>query len=476
MIQQRKVLFLLVYGRQARLPIDLDLPSELDANESPEDVLKRRCDAFIDLNCTREEAAANIRKAQKKQKRNHDKRASKTDFEIGDLVLVHNTRKTTRKGGKLEKKWNGPYEIREVMQKGTYRLNGLKNAVNGSRLKLYLIRGGFQGKSEDGNKRRKKNEEEEKKPEKKEEKPQHEFFESKSDEEQYVPKEDRRRGSYECSDSDSDTIIIGEEEDVTLINFFPITGEWQTENCDKFDLTVKNVHDSGRGRKIKITSEPTKVACMRGDGNCLFRTFSFVLSGVQSFHKTVREKIVSYMEENNDVFSRIENTPMDKYLSASKMKNPGTWGTELEIIAFASMCNTPVHVYCSAGHGEYKWLVYKPAIGQSLYNHSVYLQNIYGHFEPVLDVREEVYTRTPYMKIADYLDKRLQNYVPQDILESALVNSNIDELKVRSIEDIEPPYVITRKFTDKFCTPCKFKVDPNIFNALCDWADFDQFL
>ena len=80
------------------------------------------------------------------------------------------------------------------------------------------------------------------------------------------------------------------------------------------------------------------------------------------------------------------------------------------------------------------------------------------------------------MKIADYLDKRLQNYVPQDILESALVNSNIDELKVRSIEDIEPPDVITRKFTDKFCTPCKFKVDPNIFNSLCECADFDQFL
>lgn len=47
---------------------------------------------------------------------------------------------TTRKGGKLSKNWNGPYVVENVLGKGTYRLSGLKHAINGNRLKLYVTR------------------------------------------------------------------------------------------------------------------------------------------------------------------------------------------------------------------------------------------------------------------------------------------------------------------------------------------------
>ena len=42
-----------------------------------------------------------------------------------------------------------------------------------------------------------------------------------------------------------------------------------------------------------------------------------------------------------------------------------------------------------------------------------------------------------------YIDEHLQNYVPQGILESALLISNIDEMKIRSIEEIEYTCVIS---------------------------------
>ena len=112
---------------------------------------------------------------------------------------------------------------------------------------------------------------------------------------------------------------------------------------------MKNINDVGKRRKIKITAEPGKVALMRGDGNCLFRAFSFNLFGVQSYHKSVRETLVFFMEENQILFAKEENTPIEQYLTVSKMKELGPWGTELGILAFSSLCNTNVYVYCNCG-------------------------------------------------------------------------------------------------------------------------------
>ena len=46
----------LVYGRQARLPVDLALPSGTEENLSEEELLQQRCEAFLRLNISWEEA------------------------------------------------------------------------------------------------------------------------------------------------------------------------------------------------------------------------------------------------------------------------------------------------------------------------------------------------------------------------------------------------------------------------------------
>lgn len=58
---------------------------------------------------------------------------------------------------------------------------------------------------------------------------------------------------------------------------------------------------------------------------------------------------MSFMEDNKVLFTKVENTPMEQYLSISKMKELGTWGTEMEILAFSSLCNTTVYVFCNCG-------------------------------------------------------------------------------------------------------------------------------
>ena len=105
-------------------------------------------------------------------------------------------------------------------------------------------------------------------------------------------------GDTNSDGESSDTMTVGHEEGANLINFLPTKSQWQREKSTIFGVSVKNVYECGRKRKITISAEPVKLVNMRGDGNCLFRAFSFVISGVQSYHRQIREKLVTFMEEN----------------------------------------------------------------------------------------------------------------------------------------------------------------------------------
>ena len=86
--------------------------------------------------------------------------------------------------------------------------------------------------------------------------------------------------------------------------------------------------------------------------------------------------------------------------------------------------------HCNCGGQGWRWLPYKHLTGHQTNYPCVYLVNKHGHFEPILDdVQEDVYSRTPYLKISDSLDCRYHHYVSQDVLDSSLVNPPSDEQK-----------------------------------------------
>ena len=85
-------------------------------------------------------AKGNIQQAQEKQKKRYDAKHKLPVFKVGDKVWRYNSRKETRKGGKLEYNWDGPYTISEQTTRGTYQLKNkggkvLKKAVSSIRLK-----------------------------------------------------------------------------------------------------------------------------------------------------------------------------------------------------------------------------------------------------------------------------------------------------------------------------------------------------
>lgn len=65
-------------------------------------------------------------KAQRTQKKQYDIKHRKANFAVGDKVLRYNRRRDTRKGGKLNPRYNGPFVIAEVM--GKVFTNSLRSA------------------------------------------------------------------------------------------------------------------------------------------------------------------------------------------------------------------------------------------------------------------------------------------------------------------------------------------------------------
>ena len=106
--------FLLMYGREAHLSIDISLQAVSEAHENKEIDLETKVELMLEMQKKlHENALANIQKAQSNQKQQYDvKPNTRTKLKVGDKVLVESKKNEGRKGGKLEIKFKcGPYTI-----------------------------------------------------------------------------------------------------------------------------------------------------------------------------------------------------------------------------------------------------------------------------------------------------------------------------------------------------------------------------
>lgn len=134
-----------MYGREARLPIDITLQASSESQEEQEVDLETKVERMLEMQKKlHENALANIQRAQANQKQQYDaKHNTCTKLKVGDMVLVECKKNNGRKGGKLEINFKGgPYTIAEDVGKGQFRLkdaqgNALKTAINCHRLKIW---------------------------------------------------------------------------------------------------------------------------------------------------------------------------------------------------------------------------------------------------------------------------------------------------------------------------------------------------
>ena len=78
----------------------------------------------------KDDAAENIKAAQKKQKHDYDPRyMSNLEIRVNDTVLMKNNKRIDRKGGKFSQKWLDPYTVTKISKKGVVTLKNTSGLI-----------------------------------------------------------------------------------------------------------------------------------------------------------------------------------------------------------------------------------------------------------------------------------------------------------------------------------------------------------
>ena len=382
--------FQILYNRQAVLPIELQYNQSSNDQvsfDSEESIAKKIEIMTAIRNKMLSKVTKNINKAQTRQKAGYDKRrqkAQKKEFSVGDLVLLKNLVREDRKGGKFTERRTGPYSIAKVCGKNTYKLlnkdkEPIKKIANSKNLIVYNqppLSPGKKQKSGGNHEVPKKN-----------------INVTKIDKDNAkAHSNNEQEKSNESDENKSQDLIYDNTIPTDCITVTPVCEDWQKMKASEIKLEIKKLNGikHGSGTITIPKNKPLPTCRTVGDGNCLFRAFSHILTGSQDYHSQIREHIVTFMLDNVLLMeSVIHNSIPDvvEHITSHQMAELGKWGTEVELAAMATILNCTIFVFSKYGN-QTLWLKYKPLKTNTTEVHSdevIMINNASGvHFEPAI--------------------------------------------------------------------------------------------
>jgi hypothetical protein len=200
----------------------------------------------------------------------------------------------------------------------------------------------------------------------------------------------RADGSIVIDDTRQTEFELLSHMEVTELYYRPLSNKQKTAVGNKhFNIRPMemNLRPALRGQPPRLHhGQQPKTEKVQGDGNCFFYSLSRVLTGNDNNHFAIRSRICDYIQANWATIAPFVDANKYKngagYVAATKMRLLATWGTWVEIFAFAQLTKFDVTCYTSSG----KWARYSAqGSNQLVTKNSFYISNLTGnHFEPVL--------------------------------------------------------------------------------------------
>ena len=125
--------------------------------------------------------------------------------------------------------------------------------------------------------------------------------------------------------------------------FQPVSSSWKQRKLKEIiDVTFDGEHVKARayGKWFDNNKEPTTTQTITGDGNCLFRAFSYVLWGREDHYDELRQLAVNQIKKGRTIVMN-----PGEYVKNNKMDKDGSWGTHVEIFALSDVLETCIFVY-----------------------------------------------------------------------------------------------------------------------------------
>ena len=129
-----------------------------------------------------------------------------------------------------------------------------------------------------------------------------------------------------------------------------------------------------------------------GDGNCMFRSFSYVITGSQAQHMAVRQAILDHMvaishllyAHQYDLFAGYSS--VQQYIEDTKMNQNETWGSDIEIITLSHLINTCIFTYSTQDQNWYRFSPHSVdrTLPDDITQRAMYLRYLPGHYDVVL--------------------------------------------------------------------------------------------
>ena len=194
---------------------------------------------------------------------------------------------------------------------------------------------------------------------------------------------------FDDGDNSLNNVTVIDSHGSVQRKFLPLTDEQRQVASLKLSLVLnlKEHKVNMEGNDTILNNPPTVTEKSRGDGACLFNTFSLLLSGRQTYNAIIRHVICNYIANPLKYGSIKSYLPTRykngrEYVMASNMRQFNVWGTEVEIVSFAQITGHDVYVYTE----QKQWARYSHSTISDceLSETAFYISNESGyHFDPI---------------------------------------------------------------------------------------------